>query len=83
MAHYPLLEGQRCLQGPIWSSKGKAIPADAKHGQAFENNLKDKFREKKKKNGKMGSAGENVGQLATDGCLFSSNYTDEGSFSHL
>lgn len=27
---YPLLQGQRCFQGPIWPSKGEAVPADRK-----------------------------------------------------
>ena len=38
---------------------------------------------KKKKNRKMEAAAERRQSASTDGCLLSSNYTDEGSFSHL
>lgn len=50
----------------------------------FRNNLKDNCVEKKrKKNRKMEAAAERRQSASTDGCLLSSNYTDEGSFSHL
>lgn len=86
---YPFLQGERRLQGPIWSSKGKTVPADAKRGRSSHletisrTTVWKKKIKKKKKNRKMEAAAERRQSASTDGCLLSSNYTDEGSFSHL
>lgn len=78
---YPFLQGERCLQGPIWSSKGKAVPA--KRGQASHLETISRTTAWKRKNRKMEEAAERRQLASTDGCLLLSNYTDEGSFSHL
>lgn len=50
----------------------------------LRNNVKDNYvEEKKKKNRKMDAVAERCQSASTDGCFLSSNYTDEGSFSHL
>lgn len=64
---YPFLQGQRGLQGPIWSSEGETVPADRMWEViTLANSLKDERvikeagEEEWKKNG-------------TDGRLLSSN----------
>lgn len=32
---YPFLQGERRLQGPIWSAEGKAVPTDEERRRAL------------------------------------------------
>lgn len=79
---YPFLQGQRRLQGPIWSSEREAVPADAKHGpvRIKGDNLKDECVRKRKTNKREEGEREDGSRpsASTDGRLLSSNYTDEG-----